>query len=352
VINLAGTLRRWRWLVAAVVVATAGVAMVIVPRGSDRFVSTATYVVQANAADEDDRLRATTNLSDAPQIGATFAYVSESEFVLDRALDRADAADQDSSAIEVAASAVGGANILRISVTAPARGLSRDLAEAVGAETIDFIDGLDDLYDMSALDPATEPARADSSRSFIALGVGALAGAGLGLLAAIVAERIRRRRLGQLPTAAGPGMRDEGYTARRLSEEISRTNDTGVPFLFTVMKVMTGRRRRSRRPDDNDIGAPSPSDLPRIERAVARTLREHDHLGQLDGIAPGTFAAILPGLGDEEAIRLDQQWTAIATKSMARRYGDGVRVSVLSCCYGSDEFTGDPDAQNIFAELL
>ena len=86
-------------------------ALALVPGDAGRFVSTATYVIQADAADEDDRLRATTNLSDAPQISGTFAHVTESELITDRALDGVGVDTLDGTEFEVDASVVAGSNI-------------------------------------------------------------------------------------------------------------------------------------------------------------------------------------------------------------------------------------------------
>ena len=338
----------WRWPVAALAVAGAAAALALVPGEAGRFVASATYVIQADAADEDDQLRATSNLSDAPHISATFAHVSESELITDLALDRAGLDQRDRTDFEVDASIVAGSNLLRISVAGPESDSVRELADAVGAETTRFIDELDDLYDISLVDPPTDPEREDASLPFAAAAIGATIGAALGLIA-YVAARIRRRRRSHTHPV-GPGMRDEAYTGVRLSEEISRTNDTGVPFLFTVMEVLVPRRGPNRAPAE--VGTPSPSDLPVIERALDRTLRPHDHLGRLDSVAPGVFAAILPGFGEEEADEIDEHWRTVTVDKMTRPYGEGTQVSVKSCCYGSDEFTGDPDAQNMFAELL
>jgi capsular polysaccharide biosynthesis protein len=326
--------RFWPWVVAGVAVAGLGLIELGSGRISPVYESTGTYIVRSRD-DTGVNIQATANLNDAVQIDKTFAAIAESDLIVDRAWASL-GSDGSTISDEVRSSVTPSANILSISARTSQEDVARDLAEAVGAETATYIDELEDLYQLTVLDPPSDP-RPTSSTD---LAPGHLLAAGLvGLGLGVATHPFARRQLlaGQAVTAPelDTGIGNEGYTHQRLHEERSRSDSNDVPFHVIVLEPSDPGHRLH---------------VPVMARTVAPLLREEDRLGHLDQTQPGTFVVIVPGRTDEEADQLAARVRDAATTRLSRYYGKDATAEVQSCKY-QGRFNGGGHAAEIVAAL-
>lgn len=334
-----GALRRWcarfwPWIVAGVAVAGVGVIQLGAGRISPVYESTGTYIVRSRD-DTGVNIQATANLNDTVQIDKTFAAIAESDLIVDRAWASL-GSDGSTISDEVRASVTPSANILSISARTSQENVARDLATAVGDETAAYIDELEDLYQLTVLDPPTDP-RASSSTDLAPshLLVAGLVGLGLG----VATHPFARRQLLVGQSATTPeldtGIGNEGYTQQRLQEERARTHSNDVPFHVLVL-------------EPNDPGHRLHARV--MERTVGPLLREEDRLGHLDQTQPGTFVVIAPGRTDEEVEQLASRLRDAATARLSRYYGKDATAEVQSCKY-QGRLNGGGRAAEIMAAL-
>jgi capsular polysaccharide biosynthesis protein len=336
-----GALRRWcarfwPWIVAGVAVAVVALIELGAGRISPMYESTGTYIVRPRTDTPTSSIQATANLNDTAQIDKTFARIAESDLIVDRAWASL-GSDGSTISDEVHASVTPSANILSISARTSQESVARDLATAVGAETARYIDDLDELYELTVLDPPTDPSPSSSTD----LAPGELLAAGLvGLVLGAATHRLARRQLlagqdAEEEPALDTGIGNERYTHQRIQEERARTTSNGLPFHVLVLQ-----------PSDpgHQLSAPA------MARAVAPLLREEDRLGHLDQTEPGTFVVIAPGRTDEEAEQLATRLRAAATDRLSRYYGKDAAADVHSCKY-KDRFNGGGRAAELVAAL-
>ena len=267
------------------------------------------------------------------RIGTTFARIAESKLIENRALRSlgsvASGADRLNAGVD--ATVTQRANILSISARTARPDSATALASAVGSETVKYIEGLADLYDLTVLDPPSD-ARRSASRATLP---GPLVAAGLLGLGVGVATRplVRSRLLAShdpdSPFVLDTGIDSERYTRQRLREERNRTDSNGVPFHVFVLH-----------PDVVVHGI----DVPALARVASSALREEDRVGHLVEIEPGTILAILPGRTDEEVERLATTVQDLALERLRRDFGPHVAASVCWCRYAGGAFHGDPEA--------
>jgi capsular polysaccharide biosynthesis protein len=328
-----GVRRLTDWLVRGWPLVTAAGAIIVVQlmttAGPSTYESTGSYIVRPQAPDAEGRIQATAMLNGTVRINSTFAQIAESQRTFDRALASLSpgdaAAERDA---DVDATITGSANILSISARTRRPGTAQALATAVGDETIGYVEGLSDLYDLGVLDSPGEATRSPEGVGTRALLAAGVAGLGVGL----VTRPLVGRRFGR-PTPSAlrldTGIQNERYTRLRLREERGRTNSTGVPFHLLVLQ-----------PDLPLQGG----DVASLARVLVSLLREEDHVGYLSDARPRTFLAILPGRTDDEVRSLVTDVRDAAVERLCRRYGPHARAAVHSCSYRSGALLGDGEA--------
>ncbi len=342
-VTLVDLVRRWAWLLVTTAIASVLILLFFTTRGQDTFVSTGTYVVRAGAVDDGDQVRAVANLSDATKIGESYAQISESELILNQARDAIDSVSDDRSDISVNASLIAGSNILTISATSGNQQVSYDLAVALGDATVAYVAGLNDVYDLVQLDAPSVPVRAEAGG--LRLGIALLAAVGgvlIGAAAATMIDRMKATRP-HLPSA---DMRDASYHRARVLEEIARSDDTGAPLTFGVLRIRTPWRDKT--VDDDENAAPDRFDIDRLMVDLSGALRPHEWL---HSDPDGTFSALLPGLDEETVAQRLAGMEDAAARRMHQAYGSDVEIITASCSYRDQTFSGDDIAVAIATSL-
>ena len=346
--QLLWSIRRRLWLVVSIAIATVICAFIWAETRPDYYEAEGSYLVQPRTLDADDEVRAIEALASSEGITSTYTSIAESDRIVAVALAELGLEDGDRVDLEVQTSVASGTNILKVGARGRDPVLTRDMAAVVGDLTTSYVNELNDVFVLSTLDEPRLPTDATGAPTGLIVVAALVVGAGLGVLVALVTERIS-------PATPRPWvrrMRDRSsgayhkrYLKVRLGEEISRSRAGGHSFSLGVLHVM-----RPGRGSDQDAPAElSEEDLVGMASRIQSSLRDHDILGHLGG---GRFAAILPGMEMDDARRLVEHWRSEVTGFLIDRpLRSDVAISTGVCAYDSSAFVGDPDAERVAAAL-
>jgi capsular polysaccharide biosynthesis protein len=209
---------RWWWVVALAFVATTAVTVASVAAQSATYESSATFVVRPRPVDPSLDARAFDALIRGVTINTTYASVARSQLIRDRAEEQLDPAARRDD-MSVSAKVLTDTNIVSLSVEGPDPDNVVDLATAISVETIEYVNGLTDVY---VLEPLDEPSRPDSpvaTNKMLTILVGLVLGVVLGIGMAMLVEYLRKAPAepaasGASSAAPGAATSPTGTTAR------------------------------------------------------------------------------------------------------------------------------------------
>jgi diguanylate cyclase (GGDEF)-like protein len=328
-------MRHWRIVLLAVTVSLSA-SLFLVLQQPPVYESTGTFVVRPRSGA--DEVQAFETLVRGVEINATYAAVARSSIIRQRAEDRLDRPVSKSDA-DVSAEAIAGVNIVSISVRARDPQLSKDFALAVGTETLAYVDGLKEIYQLTILDPPKVPSSPVGPNKVFTIGVGgvfgAMAGSGLALLAHYLRGSGGRRSVGGVFDPQ-TGLYNEAFFGMRLRQEASRASRTGHPVSVAVLKVLQAHGN-----DGDRSRVPATRTLRGIGRMLQPTLREEDVLSSPER---GTFAVVLPDTKASQAEGLMTDWRAAIHSTLDQ--GDNgsssrLRASIGICELPSERFVGN-----------
>ncbi len=342
-------IRAHRWLLAAAVLVPVGATLFMLSTHTPEYVSMGTYVVRPKSSSDEEVIRATRGLTDASKIEATYAFITESDLVLDRARSRIGADGAVGEAVRVEASIVPGADMLTISAFSDDPALAHEMATAVGIEATDYLDTFDSLFALVPLDEPTVPmAPGRFNQVVLVLTVAASLGLIAGLGGVLLFERVvgRYRRLSGRGEGWGDlGIDDPEYTRLRLVEEVSRADAGGVPFRVAIIEC-DGLLKSPLR------SGPDPRTFRRrTVGAINSTVGALCHVGQYDESDSGRMAAVLPDVSSEEMDRLTEFWRSAIHTSSRDNSAFADRLRIHDCRYEDGTFVGAPEAVRIAEQL-
>ena len=211
---LESALRRW-WVVLIAFTFTTVLTLIWVTPKPATYESSGTYVVQPRSQVPDDSVKALDTQIRGTQINATYALIARSDEIKDSAVSRLVRVPAHGH-LRVEAEAIPGTNALKISAQARQAKSAHALAVAAGAETIAYVDNLQQPYTLELLDPPKLPSHPVNSRKPLTIVLGALLGLFLGLGLAAILDRIvllrRARRSSTIPPTEQRGL--EGAPAQ------------------------------------------------------------------------------------------------------------------------------------------
>ena len=328
-------LRHWRIVLLTVAVSLSG-TLYLVLQQPPLYESTGTFVVRPRSGA--DEVQAFETLVRGVEINATYAAIARSSFVLQRAEERL-GRPVSKSDVDISAEAIAGVNIVSISVRGRDPELSRDVALAVGNETVAYVDSLKEIYQLTVLDPPKLPTSPVGPNKVFTIGLGVLFGAMVGSGLALLAHYVRGPggRIGVAnPFDPQTGLYNEAFFAMRLRQEVSRARRTGHPVSVAVLRVL---QAQGDSPDRSRV--PAARTLRRIARMLEATLREEDVLSTLER---GTFAVVLPDTKASQAEGLLTDWRG-AIHSTLDQGNDGsssrLRASMGVCEFPDERFVGN-----------
>lgn len=288
--------RRW-WIAAPTLLITFGATMLLTFVEPPLYSSTATYVLKLGASFQDDKgfVAALDILSRRAEIAATYTEVATSRLIKRQAADTLGLSPRQRNDLHVSSRAVGGTNVLEITVDGHDPALVRDFTNAIGAQTIAYVGNLYETYELEPLDEAALRNTPVSPNYPLNLGLGALLGLCLGAGLAFLAEYLRD----PLEPAASfdildgeTGMYTRRFFLFRLRQELSRARGSSAHLALALMNVdhhgvMDGASPQLRG-----------EALRHVTRRLAPCLREEDILARYDDTV---IALLLPDLTGEAA---------------------------------------------------
>ncbi len=333
-------MQEW-WIVLLCTVTALVATYVFTQRQPVIYQSTATFIMRPRAElveDQNDSVRVLETLGRHLSIASTYVEVASSRLIKQRAAESLNLSALQRENLTVNGEAVAGTNIIKISAQGVDPEIARDYANQVGVETVVFVSGLYEVFELEPLDAATTP-RNPVSPSLplnLALGLflGAALGAGLSLLIAYLRmPQTATHRFDIIDPEVGAN--NLAYFRLRLRAEISRAKRTGRPFSLALLRI-------TQNGDPAERVA-----LQRVALMFQSRLREEDVLAYAGDaifalILPETTGAIAKEMVEELCIRLQ------GDESQAKYEENGawgLNTSAGVSCYldallDADEFWG------------
>lgn len=205
--------------------------------------SEATFVIRprANFAVNDDKIvDALDTISRRVEINTTFAEVSSSSLIKQKAIESLGLTAQQRKGLKVSAKVIAGTNILEISVQGPDPEVVRDFTNAVSMETLAYISTLYDVFELEPLDEAELPDKPVSPNKTLNLALGASLGLLLGISLIFFIEYLKEpvhedTQLNVIDLETGAY--NETYLRLRLRQELSRARHHSYSFSVALVKV-------------------------------------------------------------------------------------------------------------------
>jgi uncharacterized protein involved in exopolysaccharide biosynthesis len=188
--------RRWWWIVLAAFLVTVLATIALLGSPPPVYESTASFVIQPQALEEGDQVRALDALVQGGTVGETYASIARSKLVRARAVE-ALTPDDRAQHMTVSAEVVTGTRIIRLTVRSKHPEAARHFAGAVSRETIAYVNGLADNYRLDPLDSPTRPTQPLPTKRSVTLALAGILGLMLGVALAFLADHLwaaRKRR--------------------------------------------------------------------------------------------------------------------------------------------------------------
>jgi uncharacterized protein involved in exopolysaccharide biosynthesis len=188
--------RRWWWLVIAGVLVTIMATITLVGTPTRMYESRASFVIQPQASEEGDQVRALGALVQGSSVGETYASIARSKLVRERAAATL-TPEQRRQHMPVSAEVVTGTRIINLTVQSKNPADARRFAAAVSRETIAYVDGLADNYRLDRLDSPGLPTRPLPTRRVVTYGLAGILGLMLGVALAFFADYLWAARMAE-----------------------------------------------------------------------------------------------------------------------------------------------------------
>lgn len=294
-------LRKW-WLVAAAVILTVIPTYLYVNQQPWIYEARATFVIRPRTSFEGDSegfVKAIDTLSNRVAINTTFAQVASSRLIKAQAMDALGLSANEREGLKVSSRVIAGTNVLEISVQGLDPAIVRDVTEAVSLETVDYIGGLYDVFQLEPLDMAEQSSRPVSPNKTLNIAVGAFLGLLLGVSLVFLLEYLRTPESKDLSFNVidhDTGIYNKTYFMLRLRQEIRRAQRNNYVLTLALLEV-----------NDRGITSGAFRQVPvnkasaQIAVALGPILRDEDILAHL---GDSIFALLLPDMTGEEAKEL------------------------------------------------
>jgi capsular polysaccharide biosynthesis protein len=180
--------KKW-WLVLTTFLVTYGATLAYTYYQQPMYRSRATFVVKLNSDFTNDRdlASAVDVLSRRTEIATTYTIVANSHMIRRAAATALGLSGHERNDVTVSSEIIPGTNVLEITADSSNPALARDFTDAIGTQTVAYVQDLYETYRLEPLDAASVPEApvAPNRQLNLALGaiVGLILGCGLALLA-------------------------------------------------------------------------------------------------------------------------------------------------------------------------
>lgn len=288
-------MKRWYILLACVVL-TVVATLLLTLRLPRVYESVSTFVIRPHSSLilQDEFVSTLDTLSRRVEINNTFAEVTTSKLIRDRAAEQLGLSSDQRSGLSANGRVLVGTNILELTIKGNDPELAQAFAEAVSIETVNYISSLYDVFELGQLDAATINRSPVSPNIPINLALGFVLGTALGLVLVFLYEYLR------VPDAqqhsfdiidGGTGIYNRSYLEMRLSQEVSRANRNDSELSLALIRLKSHGGLSS----SADIGREV---MPSMAIIFDPLLRDEDLLARFDET---TFALMMPDTSGDEA---------------------------------------------------
>ncbi|MBI5839272.1 MAG: diguanylate cyclase [Chloroflexi bacterium] len=286
--------KRW-WLLALAFIVVFASTYVWTSRQTPVYESHATFVIRPRSGTvvSDDFIKALDTISNRSEINSTFAEVSSSKSIREQAIKKMNLSSDQRKGLSATGSVIAGTNILEITAQSHDPVIARDFADAVGAETVDYVKNLYDVYQLEGLDSANTPSKPIKPDLVLNLTLGAFLGLALGVALIFLLEALKPSYK-ELDTFniidRETGAYNKSYLTHRLFQEMVRTRRTKSPLSLGLVKVNF---------NGGGLSEPEQAEALRMVKILTeKSIREEDILVRFNGV---TFAILFPDLPLESA---------------------------------------------------
>jgi diguanylate cyclase (GGDEF)-like protein len=312
--------KRW-WLVLLVLIIALAATAYFTLNMKPLYRAEATYIVRVSASEEERNVISAINtLTSRSEIAATYAGVANSSSIKNKAAD--DLGISHNNSLEVSSQVQSGTNIVEISVEGNDPALVRDYTNAIGAQTVEYVESLYETYRLELLDEAVLPGSPARPSMVQNLTLGGILGLLLGMGLVIFMEYLK------VPSGSDAmfnilderiGIYDMRYFRERLHQEMSRSRRH--KHMLSVALVNIDHRHLL----ENVSPEVRLSAMRSVVTAVGRSLRDEDVMA---ASSDTELAVLMPELDGERAKIAVERILAIVSKISVELNPTGKTISL------------------------
>lgn len=334
-------LKKGWWLIALAALAAFNIALLVAYNSKPMYRASARFIVSPGPsllAGQDKEVVNSIEALDKRSIVSTYAEVLNSNSIYEATinnlgLDPVEFAEYTQSAV-----VLPDASVLELTVQGPDPEMVALLANEVGSQSIDYIEGLYLVYDINLLDPATPPTTPFSPQPARDAAVALILGAALGAVLAIVREYFKSP-LDNLRRGMMADEESNSYNRRFVQKELGTLlNASSESVSLGLVSIQNGEILREK------LSFWQWRDLLRQFAELLRgELRGKDLVGRWDA---AQFAVVLPDVDEETAV---QMLESIHNKLTQPLTVDGAPLD-LQLKSGIATATGDEDVDGLIEQ--
>ena len=313
--------RRW-WIVLPTVVITLGTAAVLALSMRPQYEASSTLIVTPAAGVADETLSALAVISRQTEITDTYAQIAASRAVQREAAEALELSGDERRDVSIVSRLVPGTTLLSITARSSDPPLAAEYANAVSDALVAFVNDRYEVFDVSIVDVASEPADPVSPNVPLTLAIGGVAGLALGVGLAVASAVVLR-------PAGNPQLRDiidvetsafnERFLVYRLRQEMSRTRRGQRPLALAVADMNHGGALDELAPRVRSEA------MRRVAALIDSHVRPEDVISRLEGTR---FAILMPDTSEEQAVAMLQAMRArLAAPTLATNNGAPVHAN-------------------------
>ncbi len=293
-------LRGW-WLILPALLIAVSSALVFTYSQTPIYRTAATFVVSPSSAfsDVSEVIRGLDTLTKRDSILATYAHIATSDTIVKQVGREMGLDVEQRENLSVSSELVPPTNIIKIIVESDDPALAQTCADLVGQRTIEYINDLDEVYDMQPLDLAFTPLLPSKPNKVQTVMLATILGSIVGIAVAFLLEYLRSSGEAIADVSiidSDTGIYNRHYFLQRLGGELSRAKRHRYPLSLALMNV-------ERLDVIKDMHLPRLRNeaLRRVGIFLKQYLREEDLVARFEG---DTFAILLPDTSGPDAERL------------------------------------------------
>jgi len=319
-------LKEW-WVILSSLLITVTATLVLTYAQVPVYETATTFIVSPSSSFKDlnSLLQGLDTLSRREGVSETYNRLSTSRTIVKAAAAELGLTEDDLERFTISSEVRSPANIIRITVQGDDPVLIADLADLIGAKTVEYARDLYEVYDLKPLDAAIvpeEPIKPNKSQNLM---LATVVGLGLGVALAFVVEYLRVPVDAMTSLSimdATTGVYNKAYFLQRLNQELSRASHHDYPLsigLMNIERLDTFRGLYSTK-SRNEV-------LRKVAVYLKQYLRAEDLIARFEG---DKFAFLFPDTPGHEAKEMLEklqtriEWSAFELEST------GIKLNLAS----------------------